>query len=672
MGYNLKQGINDLQTLRPDLALEWHPWKNGDLMPDDVCALSGRSVWWQITVERFGKIFVLEWKAIVSNRTNGSGCPYTSLPPRKLLRGFNDLESTNPKLARKWHFEKNGNIRPDMIFENTDKCFWWYHKIFKNGKEWVHEWQAAPKTVKRSGDAGGCPICHGMQVLPGYNDLFTCFPEVAAEWNDDRNAPLSPKQVTPRSNKKVCWTCQYCGHTWKAMIMNRTAHNTGCPECAKRRQTSFPEQAIYFYLKRYFVNCVNRDKTCLEKGELDIYLPDEKLAIEYCGLFSHGSGEKKTADAQKQQRCMKKGITLIRICEHPYENKHFLDQHLIHCVSKEDNTHMNYVMDCLNVELQNLGIIGTPIFFDLKADEIRIREQYQKAQIQNSISVTHPHLLAEWDNEANGLLKPSGYSAGSGVRMYWKHIAEKNNHQYIHKWKAKISNRANGEGCPICSGKIVQIGYNDLYSCNPSFLPEWDDEYNDFSPREVTAHSKKKVWWKHTIIINRKEMLHRWQAAIDSRMRGNGCPICDGKIIQTGFNDLMTTHPELLAEWDNERNELLPGQISYGYDKKVWWKHTIVRNGIHFEHSWEASPNSRTNMRSGCPYCKNKKVLKGYNDLQTLLPEIAEKWDAEKNGELTPQDVTIASNKRVWWIDRDRPVKVVDRTKYARKNRGSD
>lgn len=668
MQSKLKPGINDLLTQRPDLAAEWHPDKNGALTPRDVCVFSTKSAWWQIKVQRFGKEFTLEWEALISNRANGAGCPYLSNPPKKLRRGFNDLQSTNPSLVRKWHPTKNGTVKPDMVFENTDTHFWWFHNVQKWGREFVHEWRASPKTVKRGGKDGGCPICHGTQVLPGYNDLYTCYPALAAQWDYTKNTSLGldPKQITCGSNRSAYWICDNCGHTWKAMILNRTARNTQCPKCAKRSQTSFPEQALFFYFKRRFKNCLNRDKTALGKGELDLYLPDEKFAVEYCGLLSHASQARKAMDAKKQELCEEKGIRLIRVYEHESENRCFPKQHIIYCVPKPDYSHLYYVMQCLNAELIGLGLICKPIAIDIKTDEGAIRAQYQQSRIGNDLATTHADLLAEWDYEGNGTLKPQGFSAGSGAVVCWKHIAVKNGKQYVHRWRAKISKRTRGTGCPICAGKIVQKGYNDLASDNPSFLTDWDDERNEISPQQVTSHSSKKIWWKHDTIFKGKHISHVWRASVKERMQGNGCAICAGKIVQKGINDLTITHPELLSEWDDIKNHLRPDSISYGYDQKVWWKHTVANGDKSIEHSWNASPNSRTNRKSGCPYCANKKVLSGYNDLSTKLPEVAQKWDFERNGLLKPHQVTIASSKRVYWIDKEKPVRISDRIKYLR------
>lgn len=52
-------------------------------------------------------------------------------------------------------------------------------------------------------------------------------------------------------------------------------------------------------------------------------------------------------------------------------------------------------------------------------------------------------------------------------------------------------------------------------------------------------------------------------------------------------------------------------------------------------------------MQAIHPYCGDRKVLKGYNDLRTTHPEIAREWNKERNGDLKPPDVIANSNKRV-------------------------
>ena len=104
----------------------------------------------------------------------------------------------------------------------------------------------------------------------------------------------------------------------------------------------------------------------------------------------------------------------------------------------------------------------------------------------------------------------------------------------------------------------------------------------------------------------------------------------------------VSENAQLMAEWNWERNtDVAPSQLTLGSNKKVWWK---CNKG----HEWQASISHRNNGRR-CPYCTGKKVLKGYNDLQTVNPTLAKEWNYEKNDGLTPDEVMPNSNKKVWW-----------------------
>ena len=104
----------------------------------------------------------------------------------------------------------------------------------------------------------------------------------------------------------------------------------------------------------------------------------------------------------------------------------------------------------------------------------------------------------------------------------------------------------------------------------------------------------------------------------------------------------VSDNAQLMTEWNWDKNQgLNPHTITWKSDKKVWWK---CSKG----HEWLATINSRKGG-IGCPYCSGRKVLAGYNDLQTVSPSLAEEWNYEKNNELSPADVTQNSNKRVWW-----------------------
>lgn len=174
-------------------------------------------------------------------------------------------------------------------------------------------------------------------------------------------------------------------------------------------------------------------------------------------------------------------------------------------------------------------------------------------------------------------------------------------------------------------------------------LAQWHPAKNKpLTPRQVSYGSTQKVWW-------RCARGHTWQAAVNTRTANHtDCPYCAGRLPWPGETDLASQYPELVNEWPPAKNlPLTPEQVLPGSEKKVWWR--CVKG-----HTWRVSVQSRTldgtGQGSGCPYCAGKKVLAGFNDLETIQPLIAAQWHPTLNGSLTPQMVTAGSHKRAWWV----------------------
>lgn len=174
---------------------------------------------------------------------------------------------------------------------------------------------------------------------------------------------------------------------------------------------------------------------------------------------------------------------------------------------------------------------------------------------------------------------------------------------------------------------------NSLSAMRPELVREWSDKNLPLTPDKITYGSNKIVWWKAACG-------HEWQTSVKARSKGENCPICSGARVIEGINDLATLKPELVQEW-SEKNEIKPTEVSIGSHKKVVWK-------CRYGHEWEASIKSRTINSTGCPYCSHNKVLEGFNDLASQMPEIAAEW-SEKNYPLLPTMVTPFANRKVWW-----------------------
>jgi plastocyanin len=303
-----------------------------------------------------------------------------------------------------------------------------------------------------------------------------------------------------------------------------------------------------------------------------------------------------------------------------------------------------------------------------------------KKKAKLPLSKTHPKLAKEadgWD--------PSVVTAGSGKKLKWKCSGG-------HKFEATIGNRTrvNGGNCPVCGGKKVLVGFNDLKTLRPQIANQaykWDPQtvtlgsgkkYEwickkkhiwsastvtrvkgfgcpycsglfvipgktdlasshptiaklafGWDPKTIKAGSNKKLQW----ICSKK---HIWSAPVASiAITGNGCPYCSGHQVLAGFNDLKSTHPKLAKELVSDD----PTKISKGSDKKLTWK-------CKYNHKYLAAVSARTgNSSTGCPYCSGNKVLKGFNDLKYKNPKLAkeaEGWD--------PTQYTTGSNrKKMLW-----------------------
>ena len=547
-----KQYVSD----NAQLMAEWNWEKNNELKfdPNALTLGSNKKVWWKCSKGH-------EWQARIADRRNGNGCPYCS--GRYTIKGENDLQTVNPSLAKEWYYEKNTYLTPVDVLPNSNKKVWW--KCSKG-----HEWQAI---INARSNGRGCPYCAGQKVIKGHNDLQTSNPTLAQEWNHEKNQGLTPVDVMPNSDKKVWWRCNK-GHEWQATIGNRNRGN-GCPVCNSECQTSFPEYAIVYYLKKYGLDVLHSYRG---RGyELDIYIPSKKTAIEYDGYFWHKS--KKKNDLDKNLKCQKDGIKLYRIREDlPLLNDSSID----YVVQKNQKGLSKILEDILS------KIAGTKVDIDIERDAIHIENLREFTEKENSLLFSNSEIAKEWNYEKNANIKPENFSANSNKKVWWK--CNKG-----HEWQATIASRNSKSGCPICAGQKVLKGYNDLQTVNPKLANEWNYEKNNrLTPEDVMPNSIKKAWWKCS-------HGHEWEATIGSRNSGNGCPYCSGRFAIKGKNDLYTVNPTLANEWNYEKNNgLTPADFLPNSGKKVWWK---CSEG----HEWQAIIQDR-NKGSGCPICrKNKK-----------------------------------------------------------------
>lgn len=593
------QGYNDLASIHPALAAQWHPTRNGALSPGDVSCHSDQIIWWQCAK---GHV----WRASISHRTCGTGCPVCA--GKQVIQGENDLASRYPALAAQWHPQKNGTLLPTQITPGSGKSIWWQCGLG----------HAFCQTPARRVKGSGCPYCANKAVLPGYNDLASVSPQLAAQWHPDKNGTLTPQQVLADSNKKVWW--QYHGYSWQERIRARR-QTPETPNAGLARYTSFAEQAIFYYVRRHFF-AINRYRK-IENREIDIFVPELALGIEHDGPL-HNRAHVKRRDLEKEAFLASRGIELIRV----KTGKRFgAAQRVV------TYPHGNWAMLDRAIE-QVLYLLGEAAGKSCAADvncqrdQCAINRQFWENPHKSALTIQTPEAADYWDRAKNGALDPDYIAYTSKTKVWWKCPLG-------HRWQASVGAFSAGSRCPYCCGKKVLEGFNDLAFIAPELAAQWHPQFNGaLTPKDVTRGAMKKVWWQC-------QNGHAWQATVRSRIAGCGCPYCSGRLPVAGVNDLATTNPKMARQWHPEKNGMLtPSQVSRGSGRPVWWR---CAQG----HQWRCPPGQR--QTDACPFCSGRKIIRGINDLAACRPDLMRQWHEEKNVGLDPGRIGLHSNKKAWW-----------------------
>ena len=265
------------------------------------------------------------------------------------------------------------------------------------------------------------------------------------------------------------------------------------------------------YVKKHFPEAVNSDKSTIGM-ELDIFIPSKRTAIEYDGRNWHKNN---TYELKKNQACKEKGIRLIRIRE---KGLQMFDDCC--CIVRENVKTNESLSAVIKQILLNLGCVSD---VDVEKDSILIYNSYVMTRKLQSLQNCYPDLAKEWHPTKNGNLSAEMVAPMTSKKVWW---FDKRGHE----WQMSVSDRVGQKcGCPICAGKRIISGINDLLTQYPELCEEWNYEKNSeigLFPNKVAPHSDKKAWWQCRVCGN------EWQSVIDTRTRkrASGCPECGKRI----------------------------------------------------------------------------------------------------------------------------------------------
>ena len=484
------------------------------------------------------------------------------------------------------------------------------------------------------------------------------FPDLLKEWDYEKNNQLNiyPNKVTAHSGKKVWWICTE-GHEWLSNISTRTGkRKSGCPICKNRTVlegfNDFASQNTMLlrewdYEKNNQLNIYPNEVT--SHSEKKVWWICPICNNEYMATITHRVDGTKCPNCANELKTSFKEQAFYYYLKQVFKdtknrvtiNEKEVDIYIpsLKIAIEYDGAYYHENKKSLNREKEKYQILHTN---DILL--IRIKESFNKNYI---------------DKNADKFIFVKKINNDIALEKAIEELIIYINNEYKIKTSIKIDIK--NDKIKIYEQYLKLKKEENLLVKYPNIACQWNYEKNGkLLPDMVSSMSSKKVWWK--CAFN-----HEWQAAIESRAKGSGCPYCAGQKVLIGINDLQTKFPEIAKEWDYKKNVVKPNEIFPATNKKYWW---ICSKG----HNYLASPNSRTGYKkTGCLICSKKEVLEGVNDFASQNPNLLKEWDYEKNNKirLYPTQIFSGSNKYAYWrCEKGHSWKAIVNSRTGKNGRG--
>lgn len=546
-----------------------------------------------------------------------SGCVYCS---GKKAAPSSSLATLEPDIAALWHPTKNNLLTADDVTPGSNRKVYW---LCSQDIEHVRR-ATVVYAVQR-----GIPKCRQCNLISVKR------PDLMAEWHPTRNNDLSPDEVVCGSAKPVWWRCRFNRrHEWRAAPNNRTAGDSGCPDCNKR--SSKLEIRVYTELLTLFPDALWGE--LVDGKECDVLIPSINIGIEIDGAYFHAN--KADKDSAKNKHFKSLGVHILRLREHPLPK---ISEHDIQ--HKKNDRSLSLVKRVVRrlQELRSQIADNAAAQSYLSRKKLAALEHYrdrlaglQFPPFEKSLEHLYPQAASTWDYELNGSFTPQMFRPGSEQEVYWHCPVE--GHP---SFRYPIKRQRKHNGCPICTGRQVtddtsvatKLDRIDVLWHPTKNLPD--------TPKDVRhKEASRKVWWLCP------ECGHEWEALPNNVIHvGTGCEPCSDrrgarkriklKIAKEG--SLADRRPDIVAFIDSARSPEIDAS------------HKL--------------PGSNASVYIKCPKCAfewpKKRTLKdlrrivdSHNCIQSLsqrFPDLSIFWDRERNSNLNPDNIPSNSQQKYYW-----------------------
>ena len=195
--------------------------------------------------------------------------------------------------------------------------------------------------------------------------------------------------------------CNKCGKEFEDRLIN--GRIPLCTHCYPRNlETSIPEKDLLRFIESiYKGKIIQNDRKTIYPQELDIYLPELKLAFEYDGLYWHSSQFKeKNYHINKNIECEKKGIRLIHI----YSDEWYMRKPIIESIIKSALGIYERKIGARQCEVKDVVVEDSKIFLEenhlqgYAPASIR-KGLYYKDELVSILTISKPRFSNKYDWE---------------------------------------------------------------------------------------------------------------------------------------------------------------------------------------------------------------------------------------------------------------------------------
>lgn len=405
-------GFNDLASKLKECLEEWDYEKNDNLTPKDIIFTSQRKVWWICNKAH-------SYQMKVSDKYSGWKCPYCS--HKKVLKGFNDLSTLNPRVSSEWDYEKNKDLTPNDVMPGTNKKVWWR---CKRGHTYL-------ASISNRNVGTGCPICNkenhsSMKEMTIYFYVKKYFDDAISSYRPDY---LKGKEVDiyiPSLNLGIEYDGQF-HHQNIERDLEKNKMLNGKMVFIRIREPNCPiltgglsndiilndlsDKELEVAIKSILL------KLTVKNPDVNIVrdLPDIYTQIEYKEK-TNSFGNKHPELLEEWDHIKNGGLSPFTVEQNSSKK--------IWWKCKKGHTWQ------ARVYTRNKGI-GCPYCSGRYATD------------KNNLELIHPSICEEWNYDKN-IKKPNEFTPVSGQEVWWK--CKKCGHE----WQARIAERVSGSGCPNC------------------------------------------------------------------------------------------------------------------------------------------------------------------------------------------------------------------------------